>query len=259
MDRSLLSTWRKSTSQREQLTRTVIETNMMKAAQAKIAFHGGTNPIRHVIYIIKENRTYDQILGDLGVGNGMPALTMYGEEITPNEHKLARQFGVLDNFYDSGEVSGDGHVWSNAAISSDYTEKTWQQSYRGQGASLRLRGRGGERLSIARRHLGCQRARQRISLDQPGAPRQEPVSLRGVHFDQVLRQSRQRAQGIIPHTGNARTGAGAVRSARRYPSRRSDSAELRWRNEPVSLADSVDQGERGHQAGVGGSLRPEIS
>jgi DNA-binding beta-propeller fold protein YncE len=101
--------------QREQLTRTVIETNMMKAAQAKIAFRGGTNPIRHVIYIIKENRTYDQILGDLGVGNG----------------SLARQFGVLDNFYDSGEVSGDGHVWSNAAISSDYNEKTWQQSYRG--------------------------------------------------------------------------------------------------------------------------------
>jgi hypothetical protein len=118
--------------QREPLTRAVIETNMMKAAQARIAFHGGTNPIRHVIYIIKENRTYDQILGDLGIGNGLPGLTMYGEEITPNEHKLARQFGVLDNFYDSGEVSGDGHVWSNAAISSDYTEKTWQQSYRGR-------------------------------------------------------------------------------------------------------------------------------
>jgi DNA-binding beta-propeller fold protein YncE len=117
--------------QREQLTRTVIETNLLKAAQAKIAFHSGANPIRHVIYIIKENRTYDQIFGDLGVGNGMPGLTMYGEEITPNEHKLARQFGVLDNFYDSGEVSGDGHVWSNAAINSDYNEKTWQQSYRG--------------------------------------------------------------------------------------------------------------------------------
>jgi DNA-binding beta-propeller fold protein YncE len=117
--------------QREQLTRTVVETNMMKAARAKMTFHGGVNPIKHVIYIIKENRTYDQILGDLGVGNGMPSLTMYGESITPNEHRLARQFGVLDNFYDSGEVSGDGHVWSNAAISSDYTEKTWQQSYRG--------------------------------------------------------------------------------------------------------------------------------
>ncbi len=119
-------------SQREQLTKTVVATNMMKDAQPTMTFSGGANPIKHVIYIIKENRTYDQILGDLGVGNGEPGLTMFGEAITPNEHKLARQFGVLDNFYDSGEVSGDGHVWSNAAISSDYTEKTWQQSYRGK-------------------------------------------------------------------------------------------------------------------------------
>ena len=92
--------------------------------------------IKHVIYIIKENRTYDQILGDLKqdgkpVGNGDPSLTMYGEAITPNEHKLALQFGVLDNFFDSGEVSGDGHVWSTAAIGTDYLEKTWQQAYRG--------------------------------------------------------------------------------------------------------------------------------
>ena len=56
---------------------------------------------------------------------------MYGADITPNEHALARQFGILDNFYDSGEVSGDGHVWSDAAITSDYTEKTWQINYRG--------------------------------------------------------------------------------------------------------------------------------
>jgi DNA-binding beta-propeller fold protein YncE len=87
--------------------------------------------IRHVIYVLKENRTYDQILGDLGVGNGDPSLTMYGEDITPNEHKLARQFGVLDNFYDSGDVSGDGHMWSTAATVTDYTEKTWPLDYRG--------------------------------------------------------------------------------------------------------------------------------
>jgi DNA-binding beta-propeller fold protein YncE len=87
--------------------------------------------IRHVIYVLKENRTYDQILGDLGVGNGEPSLTMYGEDITPNEHKLARQFGVLDNFYDSGDVSGDGHMWSTAATVTDYTEKTWPLDYRG--------------------------------------------------------------------------------------------------------------------------------
>ena len=85
-----------------------------------------------MIYIIKENRTYDQILGDLGVGNGMPGLTMYGEEITPNEHKLARQFGVLDNFYDSGEVSGDGHVWSNAAISSDIRRRPGNRAIAGE-------------------------------------------------------------------------------------------------------------------------------
>ena len=88
-------------------------------------------PIRHVIYIIRENRTYDQLFGDLGVGNGDKSLTMYGREITPNAHKLALQFGVLDNFYDSAEVSGDGHVWSNTAIGTDYLERTWQLNYRG--------------------------------------------------------------------------------------------------------------------------------
>ena len=77
------------------------------------------------------------------VGNGDPKLAMYGEAITPNQHKLALQFGVLDNFFDSGEVSGDGHVWSTAAIGTDYLEKTWQQNYRGGAAHLRLRGRGG--------------------------------------------------------------------------------------------------------------------
>jgi DNA-binding beta-propeller fold protein YncE len=118
-------------------TSVVLESNRMKAAQETIAFSGGKpDRIKHVIYIIKENRTYDQILGDLTkdgkkVGNGDPSLTMYGAGITPNEHKLALQFGVLDNFFDSGEVSGDGHVWSTAAIGTDYLEKTWQQSYRG--------------------------------------------------------------------------------------------------------------------------------
>ena len=114
--------------------------NRMKAAEEKIAFHAGANPIRHVIYIIKENRTYDQILGDEPGANGDPSLVMYGRDITPNQHKLAEQFGILDNFYDSAEVSGDGHVWSNAAITSDYTEKTWQQSYRGRERSYDYEG-----------------------------------------------------------------------------------------------------------------------
>ncbi len=110
--------------------------NRMKAAQEKIAFAGGGDRIKHVIYIIKENRTYDQVFGDLEqdgkpVGNGDPKWAMYGRSITPNEHKLALQFGVLDNFFDSGEVSGDGHVWSTAAIGTDYLEKTWPHQYRG--------------------------------------------------------------------------------------------------------------------------------
>jgi len=119
-----------------QSTAAVLDSNRMKAAAEKVTFSGSAQGrIKHVIYIIKENRTYDQIFGDLKqdgkpVGNGDPSLTMYGETITPNLHKLALRFGVLDNFFDSGEVSGDGHVWSNAAIGTDYLEKTWQQSYR---------------------------------------------------------------------------------------------------------------------------------
>ncbi|MCU1249828.1 MAG: phosphoesterase [Edaphobacter sp.] len=118
-------------------TAEVLESNRMKAAGERIQFADDrADHIKHVIYIIKENRTYDQVLGDLKkdgkqVGNGDPSLAMYGAEITPNEHKLALQFGVLDNFYDSGEVSGDGHVWSTAGIGTDYLEKTWQQNYRG--------------------------------------------------------------------------------------------------------------------------------
>jgi DNA-binding beta-propeller fold protein YncE len=115
----------------DEFTRVVEHDNLLHNDPATIQFAGGKNPIKHVIYVIKENRTYDQILGDLKVGDGDASLTMYGAEITPNEHKLALQFGVLDNFYDSGEVSGDGHLWSTAAITSDYNEKTWQIAYRG--------------------------------------------------------------------------------------------------------------------------------
>ena len=111
-------------------TRQVEEDNLLHSDGGKFEFAGGSNPIRHVIYVLKENRTYDQILGDLPVGDGDPSLTMYGKDITPNQHKLALQFGVLDNFYDSGEVSGDGHLWSTAATTSDYNEKTWPIGYR---------------------------------------------------------------------------------------------------------------------------------
>ncbi|MGH7135874.1 MAG: beta-propeller fold lactonase family protein, partial [Pirellulales bacterium] len=92
---------------------------------------GGKSPIRHCIYIIKENRTYDQVFGDMPEGNGDPHLCLFGEEVTPNQHALAREFVLLDNFYVESEVSADGHEWSMAAYASDFVEKTWQLVYRG--------------------------------------------------------------------------------------------------------------------------------
>jgi DNA-binding beta-propeller fold protein YncE len=90
---------------------------------------GGVSPIQHCIYIIKENRTYDQILGDLEKGNRDPSLCLFPEEVTPNHHKLAREFVLLDNFYVDGEVSADGHEWSMGAYATDYVEKMWPLSY----------------------------------------------------------------------------------------------------------------------------------
>ena len=111
-------------------TKQVSEANAVRGNSDRVTFATGENKILHVVYIIKENRTYDQVFGDLGVGDGDPSLAIYGDDITPNQHKLARQFGVLDNFYDSGEVSGDGHVWSTSASISDYIAKTWPIGYR---------------------------------------------------------------------------------------------------------------------------------
>ncbi len=122
------------------LTRIVEESNLLHSRPDKIQFVQSSNPIHHVIYIIKENRTYDQVFGDLKAGNGDPSLTMYGADITPNQHKLALQFGLLDNFYDSGEVSGNGHDWSMAAITSDYNEQTWQINYRSNERSYDFQG-----------------------------------------------------------------------------------------------------------------------
>lgn len=135
-------------AQLPQLTQTVERDNLFHSDPGTITFAAGQNPIKHVIYVLKENRTYDQILGDLKVGNGDASLTMYGEDITPNEHKLALQFGVLDNFYDSGEVSGDGHIWSNAAITNDYNEKTWQIAYRGKERTYDFQGQVAEEYPL---------------------------------------------------------------------------------------------------------------
>ena len=92
---------------------------------------GDASPIKHIIYIIKENRTYDQVFGDLPQGNGERSLCLFPEAITPNHHKLAKEFVLLDNTYVEGEVSADGHEWSMGAYATDFVEKMWPLSYRG--------------------------------------------------------------------------------------------------------------------------------
>ncbi len=93
---------------------------------------GEPSPIQHVIYIVKENRTYDQVFGDLGKGNGDPSLTLFTADTNPNQRKLVNEFVLLDNFYVNSDVSADGHNWATAAIAPDYAQKMWPNSYAGR-------------------------------------------------------------------------------------------------------------------------------
>ena len=125
------------------LTRVVAENNAFytkpdpRDTQTMAALH---SRIKHIIYIIKENRTYDQVLGDLGKGNGDPSLTEFGNKITPNFHSIARQFVDLDNFFNSGEVSGDGWPWSTSGRESDFGQKAVPLNYAGRGTSYEYEG-----------------------------------------------------------------------------------------------------------------------
>ncbi|MCJ8209923.1 beta-propeller fold lactonase family protein [Mucilaginibacter sp. RS28] len=101
---------------------------------------GEKSPIKHVFYIIKENRTYDQVLGDMAKGNGDKSLCLFGEKITPNQHFLTDHYVLLDNFYVDAEVSADGHNWSMAAYATDVVEKTWPTSYGKRGGSTGYEG-----------------------------------------------------------------------------------------------------------------------
>ena len=103
---------------------------------------GGVSPIKHVFYIIRENRTYDQVLGDLDRGNGDPTLCLFGEETTPNAHALAREFVTFDNFYVDAEVSYDGHAYSTGAYATDFVEKIWPTNYGSRGGRYLSEGGG---------------------------------------------------------------------------------------------------------------------
>ena len=106
---------------------------------------GDPSPIKHVFYVIRENRTYDQVLGDMPEGNGDPSLTLFGEEVTPNAHVIARDFVLLDNFYVDAEVSYDGHAFSMGAYATDAVEKIWPTNYGQRGGIYLSEGGGGQR------------------------------------------------------------------------------------------------------------------
>ena len=105
---------------------------------------GDPSPIKYVFYVIKENRTYDQVLGDIPKGNGDSSLTLFGRRITPNLHKIVEEFVLLDNFYVNAEVSCDGHNWTMGAYANDYLEKVWPTNYSGRGDVYA--GEGGHRM-----------------------------------------------------------------------------------------------------------------
>ncbi|UZJ78646.1 bifunctional YncE family protein/alkaline phosphatase family protein [Fictibacillus sp. KU28468] len=103
----------------------------------------GKSPIKHVIYVIKENQTYDQVFGDAENTNGDPSLAIYGKDVTPNHHKLAKQFVTLDNFYADAEVSADGHNWTTQGKANDYVQKNWLANYSGKNRDYDFDGGGG--------------------------------------------------------------------------------------------------------------------
>jgi hypothetical protein len=131
-----------STAQIREITPTTLRHQIYEAlpgesvtARERIAYFSarGTKspPIQHVFYILKENRTYDQVLGDMPEGNGDPRLVLFGKDVTPNHHALARDFILFDNFFVDGDVSADGHYWSMAATATDYVARLWTTTYSG--------------------------------------------------------------------------------------------------------------------------------
>ena len=115
------------------------------ASPVAIPVHlGDPSNIKHVFLIVKENRTYDQVLGDIGKGNSDPSLAQFGQPVTPNQHKLANTFDLMDNFYDEGTLSADGHNWLMQADANDYIEKEFGAFYRSYPAQ------GGDALAYQR-------------------------------------------------------------------------------------------------------------
>ena len=176
------------------------------------------NAIKHVIYVIKENRTYDQVFGDLGKGNGDPELNLFGDESAPNHSELARRFVLLDNFYVDAEVSQDGHPWSTQAMATDYVDKTWPFDY----AWAYYRSYDSEYVPLAQQFPTEPLASDptvprsavggdgRLPLGQRLRPRRQLPRLRRGHAVGRPRRIAQRARSLRPDAP-----AGALRQARR--------------------------------------------
>ncbi len=160
---------------------------------------GDASPIKHCIYIIKENRTYDQVFGDIASGNGDPALCIFPERITPNHHALAQQFVLLDNFYVESEVSADGHEWSTAAYATDFVEKTWPLNYREGGRGIfRYPSEGALPIAFSAGGYIWDRCKQRnvtyrsygefiTNAEKAGQPGSAAVPALDGHFDPLFR------------------------------------------------------------------------
>ena len=171
-----------SRAQLDDLTRQVAKNNgfnLRLTSQDQAILRTLRKNIKHVIYIVKENRTYDQILGDLPTGNGDPNLTQFPEVVTPNQHALAKQFVLLDNFYDPSNVSYEGWQWSTAARSVDATEKSYSVNYAKRGLSYDSEGtdRG---INVAYPNIAARRAaneRSRTETSLRGEAEQAQIRL----------------------------------------------------------------------------------
>lgn len=159
---------------------------------------GQPSPIRYVVYIIKENRTYDQVLGDLPHGNGRAQLCLFPERITPNLHALARQFVLLDNFYANAEVSASGHEWSMGAYASEFVEKSWPVNYGHRGTNVAYPAEGHFAAAVpALGYLWDRAAAAGVSYrsygefvvngDRPGDPATASLAALQGHFDPFYR------------------------------------------------------------------------
>ncbi|MBM3766931.1 MAG: bifunctional YncE family protein/alkaline phosphatase family protein [Acidobacteria bacterium] len=128
-DKKRLSAYTKQAYENSPYRDVLLESAETKAETVIPKKVGEKSPIEHVVYIMKENRTYDQVFGDLQQGNGDPSLTLFGRDVTPNQHALAEQFVLLDNLYCSGEVSQDGQPWTLSAYATEFTQRAWTLSY----------------------------------------------------------------------------------------------------------------------------------